>query len=468
MEYKFKTDPYEHQLSALNSCKFKTNWALFMDMGTGKTKTTIDNLGILYSHKYIDSALIIAPKSVYTIWDKEIETHLSDEIKRNIVVWNVSKKENFDDNKLNFFLINVEALSTKKGFEKAHKFLLGRKAAIVLDEATTIKNMKAKRTKNILKLGPLAVVRRILTGSPVTKSPLDLFTQCKFLSPKLLGYDSFYAFRARYAEMHTIFTGVNTQVSIPKYYKNLDELEYKLKEFSTRVKKEDCLDIPPKTYEQRYVQLSGKQGIVYKRLRDNAIAIVNDNTISFQNKLTELIKLHEVTNGFVKSNDGKIEELDNPKLDEMMAILEEINGKAIIWANYIKNIDQICQKLGEKYGPNSFVKMYGATSVDGRKKACHEFQNNPAVKFFVSNPTTGGYGLTLHAASYVIYFSNNYNLEVRLQSEDRAHRIGQKKNVTYIDLIVKNTVDEKIVGALDKKLNLAAETLGEKIKSWIV
>jgi SNF2 family DNA or RNA helicase len=346
--------------------------------------------------------------------------------------------------------------------------LIGKKAAIVLDEATTIKNIKAKRTKNILKLGPLAVVRRILTGSPVTKSPLDLFTQCKFLSPKLLGYDSFYAFRARYAEMHTIYTGVNTQISIPKYYKNLEELDYKLKEFSTRVKKEDCLDIPPKTYEQRYVQLSGKQGLVYKKLRDNAIAIVNDTTVSFQNKLTELIKLHQVTNGFVKTNDGIIEELDNPKLDEMMAILDEIDGKAIIWANYIKNIDQICQKLDDKYGSHSFVKMYGSTSVDGRKKACHDFQNNPKTKYFVANPTTGGYGLTLHAASYVIYFSNSYNLEVRLQSEDRAHRIGQKKNVTYIDLIVKNTVDEKIVTALDKKLTLAAETMGEKIKDWIL
>ena len=266
MEYQFKTSPYQHQLDALKDCKDKENWAFFMDMGTGKTKTTIDNLGILYLKGEIDSALIVAPKSVYSMWEKEIENHLSDQIMTYIQLWNNHKKLKYDLMKqtvpehLNILLMNVEAFSTKKGTDGAMMFFNKHpKSAFVIDESTSIKNQKAKRTKSILKLAPSAVVRRILTGSPVTKSPLDLFTQCKFLSSQLLGYDSYYAFRSRYAEMQSIYTGPNTQIMIPKFYKNLEELEKKIKTFSTRIKKEDCLDIPPKVYEQRKVHLTGKQ-----------------------------------------------------------------------------------------------------------------------------------------------------------------------------------------------------------------
>jgi SNF2 family DNA or RNA helicase len=150
-----------------------------------------------------------------------------------------------------------------------------------------------------------------------------------------------------------------------------------------------------------------------------------------------------------------------------MTVLDEINGKAIIWANYIHNIEQIADKIKQEYGKDSYVTMYGATDVEDRKRVCDAFQTDTKVKFFIGNPTVGGYGLTLHAASYVIYYSNNYNLEVRLQSEDRAHRIGQTKNVLYIDIIAEDTVDEKIVSALDKKLSLSAKTLGEEIKTWL-
>ena len=474
MEYQFKTSPYKHQLDALNDCKDKENWAFFMDMGTGKTKTTIDNLGILYLKGVIDSALIVAPKSVYAMWEREITNHLSSQIKTCIQIWNHTKKPKYDlmqksvPDHLNILLMNVEAFSTKNGSIGAMMFFNRHpKSAFVIDEATSIKNQKAKRTKSILKLAPLAVVRRILTGSPVTKSPLDLFTQCKFLSSSLLGYDSFYTFRARYAEMQTVYTGANTQILLPKYYKNLDELEQKIKTFSTRVRKEDCLDIPPKIYEQRKVQLTGKQKEIYNRLRQHAITILNDSTVSFNNQLTEILRLHQVTNGFVKNDDGVVEEFNNPKLDELMTFLEEINGKAIIWANYIHNIEQIAEAIRKEYGKDSVVTMYGATDVEDRKNVVDLFQNDPNTKFFIGNPTVGGYGLTLHAASYVIYFSNNYNLEVRLQSEDRAHRIGQTKNVLYIDIIAEDTVDEKIVSALDKKLSLSARTLGEEIKTWL-
>jgi len=242
-----------------------------------------------------------------------------------------------------------------------------------------LKIKKPKRTKSILKLSTEAKYRRILTGSPITKSPLDLFTQCKFLSPKLLGYDSFYTFRARYAEMHTIQMGPHTQVMIPKYYKNLEELEQRIKTFSTRVRKEDCLDIPPKVYEQRKIQLKGKQAEVYKRLKQNAITVLNDSTVSFNNQLTEILKLHQVANGFVKNDDGEIEVFNNPKLEELMTVLDEISGKAIIWATYIHNIKEIAEAIEKEYGKGSYVTMFGETSVEQRKQVCEDFQTNDKV-----------------------------------------------------------------------------------------
>ena len=439
-----------------------------MEMGTGKTKVTIDNIAWLYLQNKIDSCLIIAPKSVYTVWQTEIETHLPDEVEYYIYRWNIDKKNKDKTKLLNIFLINVEALSTKRGFDACINYLSKRpRNMVVLDESTTIKNRTAKRTKNILKLRTLSAIRRILTGSPITKSPLDLYTQCEFLSPDLLGFDSYYTFRARYAVMQQVEMG-GRQVLFPKYYTNLDELTEKLKLFSYRVKKQDCLDLPEKLYTTRKIILSSKQIEIYERLKKQAYAIVNSQEVSFANKLTEILRLHQVANGFVKSDEGEINVFEDcPKLKELLSILEEADGKFIIWANYVQNIKTIINKLKEVYGANSVVSIFGEVSTEDRQEAVRRFQDDSSCRFFVGNPSTGGYGLTLTAASYVVYFSNSYNLEVREQSEDRAHRIGQKKNVTYIDLIAEGTIDEFIVSALSKKMKLSAETLGEQTKKWL-
>jgi SNF2 family DNA or RNA helicase len=413
---------------------------------------------------------VVAPNSVYRNWIDEIQKH-SDS---NVIHVHKDKSIYGDmirhpERALKWFLINVEALSHKSGVEKL-KSLLTRKNCrhlMILDESTTIKNRSAKRTRNICKLGKLANYRRILTGSPITKSPLDLYTQCEFLSPQLLGFDSFFTFRARYAVMQQIEMG-GKQMLFPKYYTNLDELTDKLKNFSFRVRKKDCLDLPDKLYTVRKINLTVKQAEIYNRLKKFAYATINQDEVSFANKLTEILRLHQVTNGFVKSDDGTIQVFDDcPKLKELMEILEDTEGKFIIWANYVQNIKTIINKLKEKYGADSVVSIFGEVSTEDRQQAVSKFQNDNSCRFFVGNPSTGGYGLTLTSASYVVYFSNSYNLEVREQSEDRAHRIGQDKNVTYIDLIAENTIDEFIVSALDKKLKLSAETLGEEVKKWL-
>ena len=469
--YQYKTKPYKHQKDALNKGALLKNYAYFMEMGTGKTKVIIDNATYLYQQKEIKEVIVIAPNSVYRNWVQEISDHSP--ITPYIWCWKVNKEKELiragRSNELIYILMNVEALSHKSGQRWLHQRLNlnGTFSMMVIDESTTIKSPVALRTKAICKLSTMVKYRRILTGSPVTKSPLDLYTQCAFLSKALLGFESYYTFRGRYAVMHQIQMGSN-QVLVPKHYTNLDELEGKLKGFSYRVKKEDCLDLPPKVYQQRTVNLTSEQQEIYQRLKQKARAMIEDETVSFNNKLTEILRLHQICQGFLKTDEGTIHSFkNNPKLKELLAILEESDGKCIIWANYVYNIKQIKEALEDRYGKDSVVSIFGEVDVEGRKDAVNNFQRTDRCRFLVGNPATGGYGLTLTAARYVIYFSNSYNLEVRWQSEDRAHRIGQKDKVTYIDLMVPNSIDVMVMSALNRKIKLSAATLGEEAKPFL-
>jgi len=269
--------------------------------------------------------------------------------------------------------------------------------------------------------------------------------------------------------MTDIPVGSGRFISVPKYYKRLEELEVKLQMFSTRIRKDQCLDLKPKIRQKRYIELEGEGRKIYDRLRTTALAIVEDSTVSFSNKLTEIIKLHQVCNGFTKDDDGRMLRLHDQKVKALHEVIEETDGKVIIWANYLWNIHEIIHSLKSKYGEESVVSIFGEINVEDRKKAVERIQKDPTCRFMVGNPTTGGFGLTLTACNTVIYFSNNYNLEVRMQSEDRAHRMGQKGSVVYIDIVAKNTLDEAIMKSLVNKGQIAAKTLGEEdLRSWLL
>jgi SNF2 family DNA or RNA helicase len=337
---------------------------------------------------------------------------------------------------------------------------------MAVDESTTIKNPDAKRTKNICNLSILSKYRRILTGSPVTKSPLDLYKQCDFLKEELLGHGSYYTFRTRYAIMKTAnFGGKSIQIVVG--YKNLDELSEKLRPFSYRVLKDDCLDLPDKIYMKRTVQLSSEQKKVYEQMKQMALAEMNGKMMSTATVLTQLMRLHQITCGHFTADDGSIQKIKSNRLDELMDVLEEIEGKVVIWAHYQNDVETIVEHLKKKYGDNSIVDYYGRTRPENRQSNIDKFQKDEGCRFFIGTPATGGYGITLTQASNVIYYSNGYDLEKRMQSEDRAHRIGQKKSVTYVDMIADDTVDEKIVKSLRKKVNIATQIMGEELKQWI-
>jgi SNF2 family DNA or RNA helicase len=305
-----------------------------------------------------------------------------------------------------------------------------------------------------------------MTGSPVTKNPLDLYSQCEFLDPWLLDFTSYYSFRNRYAEMKTMHVS-GRSIQVVNGFKNLGELSDKLKEFSYRVLKEDCLDLPDKIFIKRQIQLTVEQRRLYNQMKKEALAILDGKQSTTVNALTQLMRLHQITCGHFTSDDGTLKRIDNNRVTELMNILEETEGKAIIWAHYQSDIKTIIKEVEKVHGPGSIVDYYGLTPKDIRQGNIKKFQENPKCRFFVGTPATGGYGITLTAANTVIYYSNGYDLEKRLQSEDRAHRIGQKKSVTYVDINAEDTVDEKIVKALRKKINIASEVLGEDLKSWI-
>jgi SNF2 family DNA or RNA helicase len=476
MNYKFKTKPYAHQLIALEKSWNRETYAYFMEMGTGKTKVLIDNVAMLYDKGKVNGALIIAPKGVVGTWyNQEIPTHLPTHIENVSVLWqaNITKGQSKKlgtlfktGEELHFLIMNVEALSTSKGTDFARKFLSSHNTLMAIDESTTIKNPKAKRTKNIIKLSEMAKYRRIMTGSPVTKNPLDLYSQCQFLSPWLLDFQSYYAFRTRYAIMKTANIS-GRQIQLVAGFQRLAELSDKLKPFSYRVLKEDCLDLPDKIYMKRQIKLSPDQNKLYQQMKKEALAILNGKKVTTVNALTQLMRLHQITCGHFTADDGTIQRIPNNRISELMDVLDEIEGKAIIWAHYQWDIKDIIKEIIKVHGPGSIVDYYGLTPQDERQGNIKKFQEDDKCRFIVGTPQTGGYGITLTAANTVIYYSNGYDLEKRLQSEDRAHRIGQKKSVTYVDILADETVDEKIVKSLRKKINIASEVLGEELKSWI-
>lgn len=476
MEFKYKTKPYEHQRVALERSYNKTNYGYFMEMGCGKSKVLIDNMAWLYDQKKIDTVVIVAPKGVYRNWQvSEIPAHLREDIEHEVYVWNPNPnkdqqrhlKEGIEERKkLRIFLVNVEGFATTKVRKYMEMFVRGSSFLLAVDESTTIKNPKAKRTKALVAIGKSASFRRILTGSPVTKSPMDLYSQCGFMDTGLLGHDSYYSFQGRYAITRTQRMGSHSFQQIVGY-RNLEELSTKLDSFSYRVTKDEALDLPAKIYTVREVNLNDKQREYYMSLKKAAIVLLGDGElVSAPAVMTQLLRLQQVLCGHLKTDDGDLVEFKTNRITALLETIEEMSGKVIIWSRFRYDIIKITEELKKVYGCDSTVNYFGDTSDSDRQAAIRRFQFEDA-RFFVANPQTAGFGLTLTAATNVIYYANDFNLETRIQSEDRCHRIGQHHPVTYVDLVTRGSIDEYIVRSLRAKIDLSAKTLGEEVRQWL-
>lgn len=511
----FQTAPYAHQRKALEVGWSAPVFGYLMEMGTGKTKVAIDNIAALHVAGRIDAAVIVAPKGVYQNWvDKEIPTHMPAGIleSASIHLWRgklSTKKmqEVMTPRKgLHIFVVNVEAFSSGKySFATVQKFMQMHSCIMVVDESTTIKTPSAERTKAVVKLGRLAKFRRILTGMPITNSPLDIYGQFDFLASGLVGFTNWYSFRARYAVLKpVVFGGRSVQAVVG--YRNLDELQKKVADFSFRVTKEDCLDLPAKIYEYRAVEMSATQRRVYDSVLENATAQLSATEhVTATAVITQILRLHQIACGFTVTELGDIHELSDTRTDALMDILAETSGKVIIWASYRHCVSKIVEAIRTKkdpatgqplFGPSSVVEYHGGVPQDARAAAILRFQgglagpgeaqlkmarelghdvklgdkvpHDPRCRFFVGTQATGGMGITLTEASTVVYHSNSHSLEHRVQSEDRAHRIGQTRSVTYIDLVCQDTVDSKIIKALRRKIDIASTITGDKYREWLI
>ncbi len=467
-EVMFKTKPFEHQRKAFMLSKDLEYYAYFMEMGTGKTKVVIDNIAYLYSINAIECAIILAPNGVHAQWiNEQIPQHMPDWVDTHAAIYRAGvasavrrvKEVHTEQSGLRIVAFNIESLSNKKGVEAIQSFLTKFKCIFVIDESTRIKSPSSMRTKNALKLAGLAAYRRIMSGAPVTKGYEDLYAQLKFMHPDVLGFTSFYTFR----NYHCVMGGFE-QKQIVGYRPNaIKELEKKIEAYSFRITKAECLDLPEKIYTKRFVELTKEQQEIYNALENELIIQINDIKIgdNYELAVTQLLRMQQVVCGhypvLISGDEPEkrynIKPIETKRIELLMECIEEAQGKVIVWSRFTFDLKAIAAAL--KVAKIGYVTYFGETDGQQREANINTFRNDPACKVFLAQPASGGTGLNLAVANTVIYFSNDFNADTRWQSEDRAHRIGQKNNVTYIDIVATGTIDEEILDSLRNKKNLA-------------
>lgn len=463
LKFRHVVEPYDHQRAWFEKTRSWEFYAFFWEMGTGKTKPLLDTAAWLFLTGEIDGLLVVSDKGSYLNWPMvEVPRHLQSEIPTRQYSWRSSDRYTNDkiltaqDDVLDIVYVNVEALSSMRAYEWCRSFLNNHYAMMVVDESTSIKNPKAARARSCHSLGTLAEYRRIATGTPVTQNPLDVYSQTEFLKPGVLGHSSYTAFKYRYAIMREMRMGTRRFMTVAGYV-NQDELKIRLADISSRITKAECLDLPDKVYEQRFIELTEAQSKIYRQLKDEAVVLLQNGMLSSTSALTTVEKLHQICCGHVKDDDGITHDIDNNRLDTLVEMVEDLPGKIIIWAYYQRDVELVYQALREhglRHGDFP-VHYYGKTTPEDRVQAIHNFCTNESCKWFVGSPSTGGKGITLTVSSTVIYYSCGFNLEHRLQSEDRAHRIGQVNKVTYIDFVCPNTIETRVLKALKSKQDLA-------------
>lgn len=481
-EYQFKSEPFPHQAELFARTRELPDYAYFWEQGCGKTKPAIDTAAGLYEAGQIDALVVIAPNGVHRNWvTDELPLHMPDRVAKAMDVdyWQSSKAGNkahvqrmktlFSHEGLSVVTVSYDGFMTKAGLEYFGKFFRHRRVMLVVDEGHYIKTPKAVRTKTLIKAGKFASYKRLLTGTPIAQGPFDIYSQINFLDDnfwRTKGISNFSAFKQYFGVWNTRRLGNGRTFEQLVEYKNLDQLTAWIAEKGHRLTKETAgLNLPPKLYSKRYFEMAPEQARAYQELRKTSMLELAGGTVTAQLAMTLLLRLQQVTCGYVTDETGVMHRLDdNPRLDVMNEIADGLSSPAIVWARFTEDINQVVDSLSSK--GFSAVRYDGQTSDDERAEAKHRFQKGE-VQFFVGNPAAGSTGLTLTKARTVVYYSNSFKLVDRLQSEDRPHRIGQHNAVNYIDLIAEGTVDEKLVASLRTKFDVASQLTGDGLREWI-
>jgi len=492
--YRPELPPFQHQREALEAGWDKEGFGYLLEMGLGKSRVTIDNFCLLFLTHQVDAILVIAPKSVYTNWTRwdddnpgEFQKWLWPELRKEFAMYAYKAGRVRQDavqrkavmEKMapgpRILAMNVEAISsTEEAFNFAYDFIASHRTLVVIDESTVIKNPTSIRTKKCIRLAAKAKFRRILTGSPSTGSLADLWSQFEFLGPgrSLLGHRLFATFRARYCvlkEMH--LPGRPLPVKVEVGSQNVEELAEIVAEHSFRRRKKDCLDLLPKVYLPREVELTDEQKRAYSELRKHAMTLVRnsrtgeDEEVTTSIVITQLMRMHQVVCGHIRTDDGNILPLETNRIKVMMEVISEYDDQVVIWCMYRPDADRVVAELKKAFGDDKVAEWHGGVTQAEREAGEADFQ--AGRRRFMVATKAGARGRTWTAAQLVIYYANDHDLEIREQSEDRTHRIGTTGTVVYVDLIAKDTVDEKIITALRNKKNIAGAVMREGIEAWI-
>lgn len=443
--------PFEHQKKAFAIGTMLPNVAYLMEMGCGKSLTAVATAGHRYKFNGLRRVLVVCPLSVVPVWPREFADYAA--FPTEVIALNGSSAQKAatlqswtaPEDTLQVAVINYE--STWRIEAELKKWIQG--GMIICDESQRIKTPGASQSKALHRIGAVASYRLILSGTPVTQSPLDFFSQYKFLDPQIFG-TSFTAFKARYA----VFGGFENRQIVG--YRNMNELVQKAHSIAFRVTKAEALDLPDETTQSRYVELSRDTKRVYEEIKREAIAELTNGTITAPNVLTKLLRLSQVTGGFVTDEDGTIHQVGTDKLDvfrETMGDLLEAGKKVVVFARFIEEIRAITRFLDDSNIGYRYI--MGEVGQSERGEAVQAFQTLPEARVFVAQIATAGLGITLTAADTAIFYSMDFSLANHEQAKARIHRIGQKFPVTYIYLLGAGTVDEQIFKALKDKKNIA-------------
>ena len=475
----YKTEPLPHQRIEFDrTCKRK-NYGRLWEMGLGKTKITIDEAAFLFQLGHIEALLIFAPNGVHTAWAcDELPKHCP--IPFRVVNWESKKAKNKSFDKqlyelnqtvhMKVLTINHEAIMTAKCRNTVKKFLGKWKTMVVIDESHCFKTPSAKRTMRMLSFTPHADARRVLTGTPITNSPFDIYTQMKMLNKdfwKEHGLDDYTIFKHHFGVWVTQ-TIKDRQWEQVVAYRNLEDLQRIIEPHTSRLLKDDVLDLPPKLYTRRYFDMSAEQIRLYDELKNEFMTFLNGELITADLAIVRMQRLQQITSGYIpldlteKGEPAQLITDPNPRITVLNDLLSEVPHQAIIWAKYQRDVELIMESL--KANKRTFVDYYGPTKTRDQNK--EKFLSGEA-QFFVATEAAAGTGLNLTCAKTVIYYNTTFKLHHRLQSEDRAHRVGQDRSVNYVDLIASGTIDSKILQRLVEKKEISDAVTGDDFKTWL-
>ena len=476
--YKPKMEPRKEQVEALARLQGKQAFALLMAMRTGKTKVALDDFGRLELAGSAQALLVIAPGGVYKTWVRAWDEHVATDLytRAKVLVWESDERHSVNGkerlgiwqahNGPRVLLLNVEALSRVQDARDLCIWLLRTcKTMVVVDESTCIKGYKTRRAKFVTQqLGPMAKYRRILSGLPTPRSPLDLFMQFYFLNPNIFGTRNYFNFRMRYAVVQPkMFGGRTVQVVVG--YKNQHHLRELIAPYSYRVEFRAKI---PSTYTIENVGLTEEQQSAYARMKQFAtFEIAKERHVTATIVITQMLKLHQILCGYVKDEEGKEHTLPELRTKKLLEVLNRGGGKAVVWCSYDHTMRKLTEQLVEEYGEPAIARFWGGNERT-REAEERRFMTDPDCWCMLATPNAGGKGRTWDVADLVVYYSSTNDLELRDQSEQRVQGVDKKRQVDYVDLIAPGTVEEKILQALRKKINLASIITGSDWKSWVV